>query len=170
MLFLWGCLAHCPLKVNSLASHVVALSELNCILTSMGAVTVEDVLCLFPVYGWFEWPSSGVVWFYNHKSLWCCRCWLRICVWLRSVGCRPTHSRGGTLDLQVAVVPDQAQVAVVAPVLQYRICTGIYSCGAILDLPWHDICSADNPVEVLDEHLLLLVRRFVPNKVICVRN
>ena len=38
------------------------------------------------------------------------------------------------------------------------------------DLPWHNIWSADNPVEVLYEHLLLLVGRFVPTMVIRVRN
>ena len=38
------------------------------------------------------------------------------------------------------------------------------------DLPWRNIWSADNPVEVLNEHLLLLVGRFVPTKVILVRN
>ena len=38
------------------------------------------------------------------------------------------------------------------------------------DLPWHNILSADNPVEVLNEHLLLLVGCFVPTKVIRVRN
>ena len=43
-------------------------------------------------------------------------------------------------------------------------------CGAIQDLPCHNIWSADNPIEVLDELLLLLVGRFVPTKVIHVRN
>ena len=38
------------------------------------------------------------------------------------------------------------------------------------DLPWHNIWSADNPVEVLIENLLLLVGRFDPTKVIHVRN
>ena len=38
------------------------------------------------------------------------------------------------------------------------------------DLPWLNIWSADNPVEVLNEHLLLLVGRFVPTMVILVRN
>ena len=39
-------------------------------------------------------------------------------------------------------------------------------CGAMQDLPWRNTWSADNPVEVLNEHLLLLVGRFVPTKVI----
>ena len=43
-------------------------------------------------------------------------------------------------------------------------------CGAIQDLPWRNICLADNPVEVLNEHLSLLVGRYVPTKVIRVRN
>ena len=38
------------------------------------------------------------------------------------------------------------------------------------DLHWHNIWSADNPVEVLNEHLLLLVGRFVQTKIIRVRN
>ena len=33
-------------------------------------------------------------------------------------------------------------------------------------MPWRNIWSADNPVEVLNKHLLLLVGRFVPTKVI----
>ena len=43
-------------------------------------------------------------------------------------------------------------------------------CGAMQDLPWRKIWFADNPVEVLNEHLLLLVGRFVPTKIIRVRN
>ena len=43
-------------------------------------------------------------------------------------------------------------------------------CGAIQDLPWRNIWLADNPVEVLNEHLSLLVGRYVPTKVICVGN
>ena len=38
------------------------------------------------------------------------------------------------------------------------------------DLPWGNIWSADNPVDVLNEHLSLLVGRYVPTKVIRVRN
>ena len=43
-------------------------------------------------------------------------------------------------------------------------------CGAIQDLPWRNNQSADNPVEALNEHLLLLVGPFVPTKVIRVPN
>ena len=43
-------------------------------------------------------------------------------------------------------------------------------CGAIQDLPWCNIWSAANPVEVLNEHLFLLVGRFVPTKIIRLRN
>ena len=37
-------------------------------------------------------------------------------------------------------------------------------------LPLRNIWSADNPVEVLNEHLSLLVGRYVPTKIIRVRN
>ena len=43
-------------------------------------------------------------------------------------------------------------------------------CGAIQDLPWRDIWFADNPVEVLNEHLSLLVGHYVSTKVIRVHN
>ena len=42
--------------------------------------------------------------------------------------------------------------------------------GAIRKLPWRYISLSDNPVEVLNEHLSLLVGGYVPTKVICVRN
>ena len=41
---------------------------------------------------------------------------------------------------------------------------------ALQDLPWRSIWSDDNPVEVLNEHLSLLVGRYVPTKAISVRN
>ena len=43
-------------------------------------------------------------------------------------------------------------------------------CSAIQDLPWCNIWFADNPVEVLNEHLLLLVGRYVPTNFIRVSN
>ena len=42
--------------------------------------------------------------------------------------------------------------------------------GTMQDPPWCNIWFADNPVEVLNEHLLLLVGRSVPTKIIHVRN
>ena len=38
------------------------------------------------------------------------------------------------------------------------------------DLPWRNIWSSDNPVEVLNQHLSLLVGRYVPTKIIRVHN
>ena len=38
------------------------------------------------------------------------------------------------------------------------------------DLPWRSIRCAVNPVEIMNRHLALLVERFVPTKVIRVRN
>ena len=46
---------------------------------------------LFPDCGWYEWPSPGEVGFYDHAPSWYCCLWIHNCVWLRSVGCRPTH-------------------------------------------------------------------------------
>ena len=57
-----------------------------------------------------------------------------------------------------------------ASFLLWVICMAIIVCGAIRDLPWCNIWLADNPVEVLNEHLSLLVGRYVPTKVIRVRN
>ena len=37
-------------------------------------------------------------------------------------------------------------------------------------MPWRSVWNADNPVERLNVHLSLLVERFVPTKVIRVRN
>ena len=38
------------------------------------------------------------------------------------------------------------------------------------DLPWRNLWSSDNPVEVLNEHLSLMVERYVPARIIGVRN
>ena len=43
-------------------------------------------------------------------------------------------------------------------------------CGAIRELPWHNIWHSGNPVEVLNEHLSVQVGRYVPTKVIHERN
>ena len=44
------------------------------------------------------------------------------------------------------------------------------NCGAIQELPWHNKWLSDNPIEVLNEHLSLLVGRYVPAKVFRLRN
>ena len=103
----------------------------------------------------------------------------------------PTHARGGTLDLLMTDVPDQVQMAVVAPLGSsnhsllsiaismaqaiLNLCVSrrvLWSavCDAIGVLTWRSIWSADNPVERLNVHLSLLVERFVPTKVIRVCN
>ena len=45
-----------------------------------------------------------------------------------------------------------------------------YSLWCNKDLPWGNIWLADNPVEILNEHLSLLVGRYVKTKVIDVHN
>ena len=92
--------------------------------------------------------------------------------------------------------PDQVRVAVVAPIgnsdhsslsavismaqavpnlfvsmrvfLKYQINWNTV-CGAVQDLPWRNIWLVDNPVDVLNKHLSLLVGRYVPTKVILAR-
>ena len=110
----------------------------------------------------------------------------------------PTHARGGTLDLQMTDVPDLVRVAVIAQIgnlihfsqsavisiaqADPNLCVSrkvfqkhqvIWNtvCVTIQDLlPWHNIWLVDNPVEVFNEHLSLLVGRYVPTKVIRVHN
>ena len=109
----------------------------------------------------------------------------------------PAHVRGGTLDHLMTDVPDLVRVAVVAPIgnSDQSSLSAVISmaktlpnlcdsrkvflkhhanwntvCGAIQDLPWHNNWSAGNPVEVLNEHLLLLFARYVISKVNRVHN
>ena len=109
----------------------------------------------------------------------------------------PTHARGGTLDLLMTDVPDLVRVVVVAPkgnsdhsslsavismaqavpnlcvsrkvFLKHQVNWNTV-CRAVRELLWHNIWLSDNPVEVLNEHLSLLIGRYVPTKVIRVRN
>ena len=109
----------------------------------------------------------------------------------------PTHARGGILDLLMTDVPDLIQVADVAPIgnSDHSSLSGVISraqdvpnlcvskkvflehqvnwnsvCGGMRDLLWRNNWSSVNPVEVLNEHLSLLVGRYVPTKIIRVRN
>ena len=109
----------------------------------------------------------------------------------------PTHARGGTLDLLMTDVPDLLRVSAVARIgnSDHSSLSAVISmaqavpnlcvsrkvflkhqvnwntvCVAMQDLPWRSIWSAHNSVEALNEHLLLLVGRFVPTKIIRVRN
>ena len=58
-------------------------------------------------------------------------------------------------------VPDLCVIMKVFPKHQVNYNT---VCGAIQDLPWCNIWSDDNPVEVWNEYLLLLVGCFVPTE------
>ena len=107
------------------------------------------------------------------------------------------HACGGTLDLLMTDVPDLEWVAVVALIgnsdpsslsavismaqavpnlwvsrkvfLKHQVNWNTV-CGAIRELPCHNIWLSDNPVRVLNEHLSLLVGSYLPIKVIRVRN
>ena len=109
----------------------------------------------------------------------------------------PTHARGETLDLLMTDVRDLVRVSVVAllgssdhsslsisismaqvipnlgvsrrVLLKHRV-NWTAVCDAIGELPWRSIWSTDNPVERLNVQFSLLVERFVPTKVIRVRN
>ena len=107
----------------------------------------------------------------------------------------PTHARGGTLDLLMTDVPDLVRVAVATPrgnsdhsslsavismaqavpnlcvrmkvFLKHQVNWNTL-CGAMRELPWRNIWLYDNPVEVLNEHLSLLVGRYVqPRSSVC---
>ena len=109
----------------------------------------------------------------------------------------PTHARSGTLDLLMTDVPDLVRVAVVVRIgnadhsslsavismaqaapnlcvsrkvfLKHQVNSNTV-CGEIRELPWRNIWLSDNPFEVLNEHISPLVGRYVPTKVIHVRN
>ena len=109
----------------------------------------------------------------------------------------PTQARGGTLDILMTDVPDLVLVDAVAHLgnsdhsslpalismgqavsnlcvsrkvfLKHEVNWNTV-CGAIQDLPRRKIWHADNPVEVFNEHMSLLVGRYVPPKVIRERN
>ena len=100
----------------------------------------------------------------------------------------------GTLDLLMTDVPDLVRVAVVAPPIinqDHSSLSAVISmaqavpnlcvsrncflkrqvnwntvCRVIQDLAWRNIWYADNPVKVLNKHLLLLVGCFIPSKFI----
>ena len=80
----------------------------------------------------------------------------------------PKVTRGGTHDLLMTDVPDLVRIAVVAPIGNSDITP---LCRQSFRWLWlFQTLSADNPVEDLNEHLFLLGGRFVPTKVIRVRN
>ena len=109
----------------------------------------------------------------------------------------PTHARGGTLDLLMTDVPDLVRVVVVASIgnsdhfslsavismgqtvpnlcvslkvfLEHQVNWNTV-CDSTRELPWRNIYLSDKPVEALNEHLSLLVGRYVPTNAIRVRN
>ena len=138
-----------------------------------------------------------MVGFYDHEPSWSwglCSATVSGC---DQLGVGPTHARGRTLDLLMTDVPNLVRVAVVAPIgnSDHSSLSAVVSmaqavpnlcvsrkvflkhqvnwntvCSAIRELPWRNIWLSDNSVEVLNEHLSLLIGRYVPTKVIRVRN
>ena len=141
----------------------------ECLLTSIAAVQTEDMRATFlfasEVNGYHqEWLSSAAT---NRHGV--------APFDFATVSACPTHARGGTLDLLMAVVSDVVRVAVVAPkgnsdhssmaevismalaipnlcvsnkvFLKHQVNWKTVS-GAIQDLPWRDIWFVDNLVEV----------------------
>ena len=168
----------------------------DCLLASMAAVQAEDVLASFLFVGdlnghhqeWLGFTTTnrhGVAAFDFATVTGCDQL---------VVG--PTSTRGGILDLLMTDVPDLVRVSVAAPIgnsdhsslsavismaqavpnlcvsmkvfLKHKVNWNTV-CRAMQDLKWRNIWSADNQVEVLNEHLLLQVGGFVPTKIISVR-
>ena len=152
----------------------------NCLLTSMAAVQAVDVRASFLFVGDLnghhqEWLGSATtnshcVAAFDFATVAGCDQFV--------VG--PTHTRGGTLDLLMTDVPNLVCVSVATPIgnSDHSSLSAVISmaqavpnlcvsrkvflkhqvnwntvCGAMQDLPWRNIWSADNPVEVLNEHL-----------------
>ena len=104
--------------------------------------------CLSYDCGWFEWPSSGVVGFYDHEPSSSCSLWFHNAVWLRSVGCWPDPCRQsfrwlrmfetcvllGKFSLNIKSIAIQF-------VVQYRICPVItFGLLTLLLRFWTSIC------------------------------
>ena len=164
-----------------------------CLLASMAAMQAEDVRASFLFVGDLnghhqQWLGSTTT---NHHGV-------AAFDFSTVSGCDqlvvgPTHACGGTLDL-LMTVRDLVRVAVVAPIGNTSLSAVISMaqavpnlcvsrtvflkhevnwntvCGAIRELPWCSIWLSDNPVEVFNKHLSLLVGRSVPTKVIHMRN
>ena len=138
-----------------------------------------------------------MVGFYDHEPSWSCSLDFATVSGCDQLLVGPTHALGGTLYLLMTDVPDLVRVAVIDPIGNsdhYSISVVISMaqavpnlcvsrkvflkhqvnwntvCGAIWELPWRNIWLSDNPVEVLTEHLSLLVGCYVTTKVIRVHN
>ena len=164
----------------------------DCLLASMALVQAEDVRASFVFVGDLsghhkEWLGSTTT---SHHEV-------ATFDFATVSGCdqlvvAPAHARGETLALLMTDVPDLPRVAVVTllgnsdhsslsavismaqAVINLCVSRKVFNwntvCGGIRELPWRNIWFSDNPVEVLNEHLSLLVGRYVPTKVIHVRN
>ena len=169
----------------------------GCLLAAMAAMQTEDIRASFLVVGdlnghhqyWLGSTTTNRHGVAADDFATVSRC--------KQLVVGPTHARGGTLDLLMTNVPALVRAAVVAPignsdhssqsalismaqeVPNLCVSTKVFLkhqvnwntvCGEIQDLLWRNIWHADNHLEVLNKYLSLLVGRYVPTKVIRVRN
>ena len=164
-----------------------------CLLASMAAVQAEDIRASFLFVGDLnghhqKWLGSTTT---NRHGV-AAFDFATVSGWDQLV-VGPTNARDGTLDLLMTDVPDLVRVAAVAPIgnSDHSSLSAVISmaqavpnlcvsrkvflkhqvnwntvCDVIQDLQWRNIWLADDPVEVLKEHLSLLVLCCVPTKVI----
>jgi hypothetical protein len=169
----------------------------DCMLTSMAAIQAEDVKASFLFMGDLNahhqnWLGSMTTNRHGVAAL-----DFSTVAGCDQLVIGPTHVRGGTLDLLMTDVPDLVQVSVLAPVgrsdhstLSVRVSSASSvpnlcesrsvfmkrqvnwdTVGdAVRELPWHTIWKTNQPVEVLNQHLSSLIERFIPTKVIRLRN
>ena len=80
------------------------------------------------------------------------------------------NSDASSLSAVISMTPAVPNLCVSRKVFLKHQVSRITVCGAVQDLLWRNIWSADNPVEILNEHLFLLVGRYVQTRVIRVHN
>ena len=152
----------------------------DCLLASMAAIQAEDVHASLLFVGnlnghHLEWLGSTTM---NHHGV--AAFDFATVSGCDQLVVGPTHACGGTLDILMTDVPDLVRVVIVAPignsdqsslsavismaqavpnlcvnrkVFQKHQVNWNTVCGAIQELPWHNIWLSDNPVEVLKEQL-----------------
>ena len=105
-----------PLCVQSLPQPWPRLQDFWLFTSINGCHAGWGYSYLFPICGWFEWPSSGVIGFYHYKLSWSCTVWLHNCLRLRSVCCQPNPCTRWNTWPPDDWYPWEVRVADVAPI------------------------------------------------------